>query len=61
MNLYHREVAELCGQDFKFYRTPNEEDNGELVKQELRYDDKDFLMCLKKNFSKCIKTEIVLQ
>lgn len=42
MNLYHREVAELCGQDFKFYRTPNEEDNGELVKQELRYDDKDF-------------------
>lgn len=42
MNLYHREVAELCGQDFKFYRAPNEEDNGELVKQELRYDDKDF-------------------
>jgi len=42
MNLYHREVAELCGQEFNFYQTPNKEKNAELLKQELRYNDKDF-------------------
>ena len=42
MNLYHREVAELCGQEFNFYQTPNKEKNAELLKQELRYNDKYF-------------------
>ena len=43
MNLYHKEVAELCGQDFNLYRrTSNQEDNSEFIERELRYDDKDF-------------------
>lgn len=43
MNLYHKEVAELCGQDFNLYRrTSNQDDNREFIERELRYDDKDF-------------------
>lgn len=55
MNLYHTEVAELCGQDFKLYKKINQEDDTEVVKQELRYNDKDFFDVLKEKLQKKYK------
>ena len=42
MNLYHKEIAELCGQDFKLYPINKQEESGEIIARELRYNDKDF-------------------
>lgn len=42
MNLYHKEIAELCGQDFKLYPINKQEDCGEIIAREFRYNDKDF-------------------
>lgn len=55
MNLYHSEVAELCGQDFKLYKISEKEEDTEFVKQELRYNNKDFFDVLKEKLQKKYK------